>query len=174
MLASDNRPLVGHCSQESEIGEKHGLDIEICEFEHLFDDIENCVLIDNYNLLNPFDPFLERQSFAEVINYGNQDPNRFDDTTGSKSDEDAPAFGTEHNPSRGIDLNDRVETVSGIHGGPEITVTQILDRDAHLILLNCPDQSNEVGTYVHNSSGGKPFVLLGPGPVLQAVMFFEP
>ena len=143
-------------SQESDIGEKHGSEIETSGLVHLLDgggQIDNCD-----NSLWPLDPFLEHETMAEVLDFGDQDQNGCDNFRGYKSDEEVLAVGTEHAPSGGI-LDEMVETVSstvsGILGGPEESAPQAVDSDGNSMqLLSCFDQSNEVGTYMR----GKPVV----------------
>ncbi len=146
MLASEWCPLAEHWSQESEIGETHGSEIETLELEHLLDDdvpIDNC----GNSLLEPLDPYQEQDFFN--YDHGNQDQNAWDNYQGSESDEEVPAIGSEtsseHDPSGG----------SWILGGPEKSALQTLDSDGNSMqLMRCSDQSNEVGTCVH----GKPVV----------------
>jgi hypothetical protein len=157
MLAIECCPLSEDRSQESEIGGKYVLGTENCRVECLFDDLEHGDLIDNrISLWSTFDPFLERQTYAEVLDFGNQDPNRYDYLSESKSDEEVLDGGNCKkyavcDGSGGIGLD------NGILGGLEKTVPQSLGSEGNSTKwLKCPDQRIEVGTCLSISSEGMP------------------
>ena len=172
MLASESCPLVEHRSQESEIGEKQGLelglDIKIGGVEDLFEDLENGGPIDSCNLFDTLDPFHVRRSYDEVLDLESQDPSQFDHTLGFKLDEKVSDVEI-HNKftygSGGIGLNSSsIQTIlGGPTGGPRKNNFQILGDDVSWMMQpNCTDPINEVGTSNYNPSEGEPITPFGP------------